>query len=109
MDILIKEMEMPKGCFECELCLNEYFDGNEWHLGCSFLKKEVYDDGSRDEDCPLVALPSHGRLIDADVLEDEAYIFKGVDGRIRTIVELCDIEDAPIVIEASGEMHEKDS
>ena len=56
-----------------------------------------------------VALPSHGRLIDADVLEDEAYIFKGVDGRIRTIVELCDIEDAPIVIEASGEMHEKDS
>lgn len=49
MSILIKGMEMPKNCLECPLvvCL------------------------SVESDCPLVPVPPHGRLIDADALMHE--------------------------------------
>jgi len=43
MSILIKDMEMPKSCDECPLytCMHNH------------------------DDCPLVPIPKHGRLIDA--------------------------------------------
>ena len=50
MGIYIKSMEMPKNCGDCwfehayEFCESKY------------------------EDCPLIELPPHGRLIDADEL-----------------------------------------
>ena len=53
-DVLVKGMEMPKGCFECDLCEKVHFDGNEWHLGCLLLAKEVFDEGEKDKDCPLI-------------------------------------------------------
>ena len=62
MSVLIKGMEMPKNCLEC-----------------TFYRKEdpIYDyccisyatpQGYIPSDCPLVELPPHGRLIDADAL-----------------------------------------
>ena len=63
--ILIKGMEMPKNCAECKMwsicdCLKE-FDDYESLL-------YAVDDGDwvMADDCPLVELPPHGRLIDAD-------------------------------------------
>lgn len=51
MSILIKGMEMPKTCDDCFLPL-QY---------CPYAMKP---DGS----CPLIPVPPHGRLIDADAL-----------------------------------------
>ena len=66
-DILIKNMEMPKGCYDCPLCdSRSRFDGNEWHCWCVVLQKEVSDDGGKNEDCPLIEVPPHGRLVDID-------------------------------------------
>ncbi len=51
-DLLIKGMEMPKNCHECP-----------------FLYVTSICDGFKD--CPIVTVPPHGRLIDADELRAE--------------------------------------
>lgn len=38
------------------------------HLLCGY-SKEIIPGTKKRDDCPLVELPSHGRLIDADALE----------------------------------------
>ena len=67
MSILIKGMEMPTNCRKCR------FDNVGWCLATDrtdnrtrFVKGVTYD--SPQEWCPLVPVPPHGRLIDADVL-----------------------------------------
>lgn len=61
MGIYIPGMEMPKNCGECKL-FGEY--------GCPFVGPVGYavTEGRRNEDCPLIPVPTHGRLIDADAL-----------------------------------------
>ena len=55
MSVLIKGMEMPTSCAECRFC-GEY----------------CYAKGDENKysklPCPLVPVPDHGRLIDADAL-----------------------------------------
>lgn len=61
-DILIRGMEMPTSCADCELA--KHFDGYNENE-CPFNAFSYYD-------CPLVPIPEgHGRLIDADDLIDE--------------------------------------
>lgn len=72
MSILIKGMEMPKGCMGCLFCKNG--SPSEWDLYCGIDNKHVgnWDDkhlnnGWRRPDCPLVKVPTpHGPLIDAE-------------------------------------------
>lgn len=109
MSVLIKGREMPKNCGECaiERC-------NRWQklivAGMSIAK-------SRPKDCPLIEIPPHGRLIDADALMKEfekaenafeqhgrefAFSFMSSGQEISTewyAVELM-LEDAPTIIEA---------
>lgn len=63
MSVYIPGMEMPKHCGEC---------GIEW---CERWKNLIVAGmpiaKSRPSDCPLVPVPDHGRLIDADALEKE--------------------------------------
>ena len=54
MSILIKGMEMPKSCVDCNMPM-------EW---CN--KWIGVENGKRSEDCPLVPVPPHGALIDRD-------------------------------------------
>ena len=61
MGIYIKGMEMPKSCGYCPL-RHEARDGDECYLGASLTEYQ-----KRPDDCPLVPVPPHGRLIDADV------------------------------------------
>lgn len=70
MGVYIKGMEMPKTCCAC-FCARD----NE----CGITRYEPtfaewYEDGVKD--CPLVHVPPHGRLIDADalMLEIQEYI-----------------------------------
>lgn len=63
MSILIKGMEMPQNCFLCKL---SYMSGER--LFCSAMKNEEVLRSKIDSNCPLIELPPHGRLIDADAL-----------------------------------------
>jgi len=95
MDVLIKNIPyVPKNCLVCPF-LYLGSGGLCYFTECRCLKTK------RPNGCPLVEVKPHGRLIDADALLDKAYLVQGVDGRMRTIVELSDIEEAPTVLEAS--------
>ena len=66
--VLIKGMKMPRNCDECELnydcfrCILPIEDS-------LLLDKDTAN--SRLPNCPLVELPPHGRLIDADALSNK--------------------------------------
>jgi len=62
-DLLIKGMEMPDGCGVCALC-NPFHDMPY----CRHYLRSVPPMG-RPEWCPLVELPTHGRLVDWDEVE----------------------------------------
>ena len=70
MSVLIKDMEMPKSCFYCPF--REKVNPDDYV--CMALNKEFEETfslivGKRHSDCPLVPIPPHGRLIDADAVE----------------------------------------
>lgn len=69
MSVLIDGMEMPSTCEECNL---ESFCGKwiEARKMCEEWKPEVKAT-IRHPDCPLLPVPPHGRLIDADALEKD--------------------------------------
>lgn len=101
MSVLIKGAEMPESCDRCEFCKwsNLHQTGR-----CLKAHKPCFEDFSieyrskRAEFCPLVELPPHGRLIDADALMENAQ-YKGT----HDIVTAWDIVAAPTVIEAESE------
>ena len=89
MSILIKGMETPKDCAEC---LN---------IGFHYVFECVLDDvehGERRADCPLVPVPPHGRLIDADELEPDTEWNDYYDE--YTSYSKAQIQVAPSIIEA---------
>ena len=61
MSILIN-MEMPESCARCDFFIRDY--------GCIFVSAvgNALTRGERCEDCPIIEVPPHGRLIDADAL-----------------------------------------
>ena len=79
-DILIKGMEMPTSCTVCPMLEGGRMDGL-CHAACKWLDDGeywtwyVYREGDIDYskpcNCPLVSIPPHGRLIDADALDTE--------------------------------------
>ena len=69
MSIIIKDMKMPPSCYFCSFA------------DTSFIRCEAFSPTKLLEDdceerrpkwCPLIELPPHGRLIDADALLDES-------------------------------------
>lgn len=90
MSILIKGMGMPKYCGECPI-LDEYGK-------CQVLRK-ITSNGKLSE-CPLIELPPHGRLIDADMLTT---VTEMVNGEWKSYYEVFEVDDAPTIIEAEGE------
>ena len=102
MDILIKGMEMPKTCRRCMEM--------EIPVRCRVMEQEavtaVMSGYNRPSDCPLVELPPHGRLVDADTnredFMDTVYSELYSDGdnyRANRIIDAYD--NAPTVLEAS--------
>ena len=70
MSILIKGMDMPKGCATCPYC------DRAWNkpkckaksMQGRFMEQRLNLDRIRQKWCPLVPVPPHGDLIDRDVL-----------------------------------------
>ena len=85
MSILIRGMRFPKTCDECLI-----------NCGHSMLYINITD--RRSPYCPLIELPPHGRLIDADELASKTFYGKTSAPYItyRTFM------NAPTVIEAEG-------
>lgn len=97
MSVLIKGMEMPRNCLECELYGAMYSSGCDV-ASLGIPKRYNYDPHTRPDWCPLVELPEkHGRLIDADALD---YRLGASD---RDIYVRYTVEEEPTVIEAEGE------
>lgn len=59
MSVYIKGMEMPDKCGHCRFA--SAFD-------CGVTGNFISTHSIRQPDCPLVPVPEHGRLIDADAL-----------------------------------------
>ena len=64
MGVYIRGMEMPKNCGEC---LFKHLSPTGESIVCD-LDLSTVSWESRPFDCPLVPVPPHGRLIDADAL-----------------------------------------
>lgn len=106
-DILIRRMEMPKNCKQCFYMAS----------GC---KANKHNNG-RPQDCPLVPIPPHGRLIDADEISEHKYTTipshrkEYADGKPKSDEEIIAfkfgwnyaidaiVENAPTIIPASDE------
>lgn len=98
MSVLIKGMEMPTSC---HMCVGGYG-------GFCFVAPAEADgicpDHGRADFCPLIPVPPHGRLIDADALFEEVYKVWGIEydaSECNTLMGF--INDAPTVIPAEGE------
>jgi len=69
--ILIQGMDIPKSCIDCWNCDRNFNDGDstvsDWMclLRMRFVNEE---ENNRPDWCPLISVPTHGRLIDADAL-----------------------------------------
>lgn len=101
-DILIRGMEMPTSCAECVLnydCFKCIVTGTPF-----FDREHNFDDETtRLDNCPLVPVPEHGRLIDADALmAEDRQIYRSDGAAIgrRRYIELYEIDDAPTIIPA---------
>ena len=110
MSILIKGMEMPQTCSECGFYHHREDDSYYDYEVCSAInmiigdryphpneknRYNVYEISCkrRHERCPLIEVPTHGRLIDADELLRAAW--ENFDFVPRWMVK-----EAPIVIPA---------
>ena len=115
-DILIKGMKMPKSCDKCP-CIDK--ETNPSFTVCGVNKKIIPFEWSRKPDvfevihpkpkhCPLIEVPKHGRLIDADALED--YCHRQTKNKWNESTQTSwayayasfesDVEDAPTIIPA---------
>lgn len=101
MSILIKGMEMPTNCRDCPLKMN-CDDCEGWECVCvpshhqiGYLDELLSD--KRRDDCPLVELPPHGRLIDAN--EIIIPFFENIDDEnlMRKVIKAM-----PTIIPADG-------
>lgn len=106
MSILIKGMEMPTSCWPCP-----FFHTSLHHIGDDELlerytclrtgerTEEIFN--GRMDNCPLVPIPPHGRLIDADALlktnnpVGKTMVFGG-----QYVYTENEIQAAPTIIEA---------
>ena len=102
MSVLIKGMEMPKYCYT-------YPAYDYIKSFCCVLRTKVINlNDNRYKDCPLIAVPTHGRLIDADellkVIEENSYRLRGVINSTENGMFLSGIrqaiDEAPTIIEA---------
>ena len=123
MSILIRGMEMPTSCAECPCCRHDNWNGETAHqCNVSFITFGAEDENwiynTRPNWCPLIELPPHGRLIDADKFKADysmkndcaecekelRYSSRSCEyDRIYSKMDFCGwLDDAEVVIEAEG-------
>ena len=107
MSVIVKGMEMPKNCDECRFCVNGFTDDAPMYecavQSYDIVSVLVESDGKpfdfRPDWCPLIELPPHGRLIDADKLKSRLVLDNDSNElqRISTdILKWIDIQETVI-------------
>ena len=101
-EILIRGMEMPKSCKECDLFVNcDSCEG--WPCLCVILGQigyyESVPNDCRLEGCPLDEIPPHGDLID----KSELLEYSKVNGMYPHWIDTMDVKRAPVIVPASEE------
>lgn len=105
-DIVIRGMEMPKTCCQCDLKTYDpekiWNDNGVERIGVWVCKRtrEIIWNTQRGENCPIIPLPEgHGRLGDLDVLYKyiERHEFTMSSGDMLEV-----IENAETILEAEG-------
>lgn len=93
MGVYIKGMEIPECCGYCP------FEYKNYCMAKPSLKVEHTN---RHPHCPLVPVPSHGRLIDADKLADsfEPSDFWNPDAEDNCFAAVRIVHSAPTIIQA---------
>ena len=105
-DILIRGMEMPTHCDDCT-----FYDG----IFCARTGYYIHYPEEKLEECPLIEVPDHGRLIDADALhklfEDQWHYLQVLDWNENPTAEATQSginwcintmhDDAPTIIPAN--------
>ncbi len=109
MGLYIRGMEMPKNCDVCPL-IAEADDYHVCYINEQFIPWEWVGEHSSEQRhpkpswCPLVEIPPHGRLIDADVLMENEENISFKDEWHMTVTEafvsVKNIAHAPTIIEA---------
>lgn len=108
MSILIKGMEKPKECYCCP-CSTINMNGR-WGK-CNLLGRDYAGNPHKIyNDCPLVEIPPHGRLIDADkYLNKVKYEAEGMSEDYGDVFINCTdwvLGKEPTVIESEEREHE---
>ena len=104
MSVLVKGMKMPTSCYVCPFMFHERRQPDVWCTATDSNWLDLRETlcGERHSDCPLVEVPAHGRLIDADALK--AGLFPEKIGEIKTSINVSCmklvIDDEPTIIEA---------
>ena len=113
MSLIIKGINMPKSCGDCNFYYTDYEEGTATCLATScYVTPQQYNKGNRDSGCPLVEIHTpHGRPIDADRLKSmiEKYHCNGCDNYNGARCSACCVDDCfryiddiPTIIEAEG-------
>ena len=99
MGIYIKGMEMPTDCHNCPLGF-----GGGCYCGTS-ADEYICPDHGRAEWCPLIPVPKHGRLIDADALmhDMDSFVHKTMVFGGQYVYSEEAIKNAPTIIEGDEE------
>lgn len=96
MSVIVKGMDMPKDCGHCRFAV----DG--WCYAYGRVNIDALSTYERTNYCPLVPVPPHGRLIDADVaLRSEQPSNVTDEQWAQTTLARC-IINAPTIIDAEG-------
>lgn len=123
LGVYIKGMKMPRNC---EKCLYLSWSNFYQIYVCNAVRKNepVLFDGkqtkstavarsARADNCPLIPVPDHGRLIDADALHEEMYALEyarenewldGIREARGVDVARVALLDAPTIIPADREV-----
>lgn len=98
MTVMIKGMKLPKSCCDCDLLPADIDWDEQWECPITekIVHKYVEERKGKPSDCPLIEIPPHGRLIDADELEGE-FEYCSEEDRLGRLL------DAPTVIESEEE------
>jgi len=103
LSVIVKSMEMPKNCSDCPLNYDQMsciVTGTRWWSDTMVLMG-FDSDKERLHDCPLIELPPHGRMIDADELKTAfPRCDNSMDIKIASV--RATINHAPTIIEAEG-------
>lgn len=116
-DVLIMGMKIPKSCYNCTylhwsnfwqvyVCCAVLWEGASVLINGNEVKSDIIIRSGRGDNCPLVEVPEHGRLIDADALlgQYNGNIFTAKTDYAEGLRDIiADVKNAPTIIPAVKE------